>query len=109
MQSSNECPRDGPQSSLQQAEPQHAGRPKVLLVVGDGAEVMDTLYPFFRLGESYRVVVAVGVSGSGPPFKHATNKDGRSFSFCVWQSHRIFDLAFPFPPQAPREWPANDE
>lgn len=58
MQSSHECPRDGSQSSLQQAEPQNAGRPKVLLVVGDGAEVMDTLYPFFRLGESYRVVVA---------------------------------------------------
>lgn len=58
MQSSHECPRDGSQSSLQQAEPQIAGRPKVLLVVGDGAEVMDTLYFFFRLGESYRVVVA---------------------------------------------------
>jgi protease I len=30
----------------------------VLLVIGDGAEVMDTLYPFFRLSEDYRVVVA---------------------------------------------------
>ncbi|MBM4092686.1 MAG: hypothetical protein FJ276_25210 [Planctomycetes bacterium] len=50
--------RDGSRSSLQQAEPQNAGRPKVLLVVGDGAEVMDTLYPFFRLGERYQVVVA---------------------------------------------------
>ena len=33
-------------------------RPKVLVVIGDGAEVMDTLFPFFRLGEDYRVVVA---------------------------------------------------
>jgi protease I len=46
------------QSSLQQTEPQNADRPKVLLVIGDGAEVMDTLYPFFRLGEDYRVMVA---------------------------------------------------
>ena len=58
MQSNNERPRDGSQSSLQRGEPQNAGQPKVLLVVGDGAEVMDTLYPFFRLGENYRVVVA---------------------------------------------------
>jgi protease I len=32
-------------------------RPKVLLVIGDGAEVMDTLYPLYRLGEDYQVVV----------------------------------------------------
>jgi len=30
----------------------------VLLVIGDGAEVMDTLFPFFRLGEDFQVVVA---------------------------------------------------
>jgi protease I len=30
----------------------------VWLVIGDGAEVMDTLYPFFRLGEAYRVIIA---------------------------------------------------
>jgi protease I len=54
----NDPPRDGSQSSLQRSEPQNAGQPKVLLVIGDGAEVMDTLYPFFRLGENYRVVVA---------------------------------------------------
>jgi len=58
MQSNNEGPRDGSQSSLQPVEPQNPDRPKVLLVIGDGAEVMDTLYPFFRLGEDYRVVVA---------------------------------------------------
>ncbi|MEX0727118.1 MAG: DJ-1/PfpI family protein [Planctomycetaceae bacterium] len=33
-------------------------RPKVLLVIGDGAEVMDTLFPFYRLGEDFNVVVA---------------------------------------------------
>lgn len=31
---------------------------KVLLVIGDGGEVMDTMGPFFRLGEDYHVVVA---------------------------------------------------
>ena len=31
---------------------------KVLLVIGDGGEVMDTMGPFFRLGEDYQVVVA---------------------------------------------------
>jgi protease I len=30
----------------------------VLLVIGDGAEVMDTLFPFYRLGEDFQVVVA---------------------------------------------------
>ena len=58
MQPNNEPPCDGSQSSLQRSELQNSGQPKVLLVVGDGAEVMDTLYPFFRLGENYRVVVA---------------------------------------------------
>ena len=51
-------PRDYCQSSLQRGESQDPTRPKVLLVIGDGAEVMDTLYPFFRLGETCRVVVA---------------------------------------------------
>ena len=41
MPSNNEHPRDGSQSSLQRGEPQNSGQPKVLLVVGDGAEVMD--------------------------------------------------------------------
>jgi protease I len=36
-----------------------AGRPKVLMPVGDATEVVDTLYPFFRLQEEgYEVVVA---------------------------------------------------
>ena len=29
----------------------------MLLVIGDGAEVMDTLFPLYRLGEDYQVVV----------------------------------------------------
>ena len=34
-------------------------REKVLIVIGDAAEALDTLYPFFRLKEGeYEVVVA---------------------------------------------------
>lgn len=29
---------------------------KVLLVIGDGAEVIDTMVPYYRLGEEFRVV-----------------------------------------------------
>jgi protease I len=31
---------------------------KVLIVVGDGAEVLDTMAPYYRLGEDYQVVIA---------------------------------------------------
>ena len=31
---------------------------KVLIIVGDGAEVLDTMGPYYRLGEDYQVVVA---------------------------------------------------
>ena len=31
---------------------------KILLIIGDGGEVMDTLGPYFRLGEDFEVVVA---------------------------------------------------
>ncbi|GMW02100.1 MAG: protease [Candidatus Hydrogenedentota bacterium] len=31
---------------------------KILLVIGDGGEVIDTMVPFYRLGEDYEVVVA---------------------------------------------------
>lgn len=31
---------------------------KVLLVIGDGGEVIDTLVPYYRLGEDFEVVVA---------------------------------------------------
>ena len=31
---------------------------KVLIVVGDGAEVLDTMGPYYRLGEDYQVVIA---------------------------------------------------
>ncbi len=30
----------------------------MLVIIGDGTEVMDTLFPFFRLGEDFQVVVA---------------------------------------------------
>jgi protease I len=32
--------------------------PKVLVVVGDGAEVIDTLVPYYRLSEDFEVVIA---------------------------------------------------
>lgn len=37
---------------------QNPDTPKVLLVIGDGAETLDTMIPFFRLSEEYRLVVA---------------------------------------------------
>ena len=41
------------------AEPLRATAPKILMPVGDATEVVDTLYPFFRIAEDgYRVVVA---------------------------------------------------
>ena len=45
-------------SSLRPDTAPSRNSPKVLLVIGDGAEVMDTLFPFYRLGEDFRVVVA---------------------------------------------------
>ena len=45
-------------SSLRPDTTTSQNRPKVLLVIGDGAEVMDTLFPFYRLGEDFQVVVA---------------------------------------------------
>ena len=44
-------------SSLQNGESKKDDLPKILLVIGDGAEVMDTLFPFYRLGESFCVDV----------------------------------------------------
>ena len=44
-------------SSLRPDATADRNRPKVLLVIGDGAEVMDTLFPFYRLGEDFQVVV----------------------------------------------------
>ena len=46
-----------PLSSLQDRRAERDDLPKVLLVIGDGAEVMDTLFPFYRLGESFCVDV----------------------------------------------------
>jgi protease I len=31
---------------------------KVLIIVGDGAEVLDTMAPYYRLGEDYQVVIS---------------------------------------------------
>ncbi len=31
---------------------------KILIVIGDGAEVLDTMGPYYRLGEDYQVVIA---------------------------------------------------
>ncbi len=45
-------------SSLQFGASQAVNGPEILLVIGDGAEVMDTLFPYFRLGERFRVRVA---------------------------------------------------
>tara|TARA_B100001105_G_scaffold137343_1_gene110081 strand:+ start:5014 stop:5778 length:765 start_codon:yes stop_codon:yes gene_type:complete len=45
-------------SSLQYNATQNEDRPRLLVVVGDGAEVLDTMFPFYRLGEHYRVDVA---------------------------------------------------
>ena len=52
---SNSSPK---RSSLRPDSTPNRGRPTVLLVIGDGAEVMDTLFPFYRLGEDFQVVVA---------------------------------------------------
>lgn len=45
-------------SSLKPDDVNHEDRPKVLLVIGDGAEVLDTMVPFYRLNEKFQVVVA---------------------------------------------------
>lgn len=45
-------------SSLQYGAPRNEHRPRMLVVVGDGAEVLDTMFPFYRLSEDYRVEVA---------------------------------------------------
>ena len=53
MEQDHHCLR----SSLKRNGTPNEDRPKVLLVIGDGAEVLDTMYPFYRLGEDYQVVV----------------------------------------------------
>jgi protease I len=35
-----------------------ANQPKVLIIIGDGAEVLDTMGPYYRLGEDYNVHLA---------------------------------------------------
>ena len=50
--------RHGKRSSLKTEQSRNIDKAKVLIVIGDGAEVLDTMYPFFRLAEDYQVVVA---------------------------------------------------
>ena len=50
-------PSSCPQPGLKPDTARNQDKPKVLLVIGDGAEVMDTLFPLYRLGEDYQVVV----------------------------------------------------
>ncbi|MCH8219239.1 MAG: DJ-1/PfpI family protein [Planctomycetes bacterium] len=50
-------PSSCPQPGLKPDTARNQDRPKVLLVIGDGAEVLDTLFPLYRLGEDYQVVV----------------------------------------------------
>ncbi len=50
-------PSSCPQPGHQPDAARNQGKPKVLLVIGDGAEVMDTLFPLYRLGEDYQVAV----------------------------------------------------
>ena len=54
----SETNHGSPISSLQFGVSKAQDVPRVLLVIGDGAEVMDTLFPFYRLGEKFRVDVA---------------------------------------------------
>ena len=50
-------PSSCPQPGLKPDTARNQDKPKVLLVIGDGAEVLDTLFPLYRLGEDYQVVV----------------------------------------------------
>ncbi len=43
-------------SSIKSVDPDF--KHKALIVIGDGAEVLDTMGPYYRLGEDYQVVIA---------------------------------------------------
>lgn len=47
-----------PQPGLKPDPTQNRDKPKVLLVIGDGAEVLDTMVPLYRLSEDFQVLVA---------------------------------------------------
>ena len=65
--------------SVIQSETLASPRGKVLLVIGDAAEVIDTVYPLMRLQEAdYQVVVA------GP--------DARCFSLVLHQRSQGWDI-----------------
>ncbi len=46
------------QPGLKPDPQQEKDRPRILLVVGDGAEVLDTMVPLYRLGEDFQVLIA---------------------------------------------------
>jgi len=48
---------------------------KILLVVGDGAEVIDTMVPYYRLGEDFEVVVAAPEKRSYHLVQHEHDPD----------------------------------
>jgi len=48
---------------------------QVLLVIGDGAEVIDTMVPFYRLGEDYQVVKAAPEVRTYNLVQHHTDSD----------------------------------
>jgi protease I len=48
---------------------------RVLLVLGDGSEVLDTMVPYYRLGEEYRVVIAAPEKRSYHLVQHELEPD----------------------------------
>jgi protease I len=48
---------------------------KVLLVIGDGAEVIDTMVPLYRLGEDHEVVIAAPEKRTYNLVQHHHDKD----------------------------------
>ena len=63
MTDSPSHPRHGLRSSIRHSDAD-ATAPAVLLVIGDGTEVLDTMGPYYRLGEDYRVALAAPEVGS---------------------------------------------
>ncbi len=59
------------EATVIQSEPQESIRGKILLVIGDATEVVDTLYPWMRLQEDhYQVVLAAPEARTYPMVQH---------------------------------------
>ena len=56
--------------------------PKVLLVIGDATEVLDTMYPFFRLPEDGFEVVVAGPEKKLYHMVLHTHRDSRRGTRC---------------------------